>query len=80
MSCGISTYDKWNFKPQISSIFHFVQVSDSWLAHILGVNRDWIPQRIFLESDESFDKNLDRGKKLLISFVQAIGLLKNLKN
>ena len=31
--CGISTYDKWNFKPQISSIFHFDRVSDGeWLT------------------------------------------------
>ena len=38
-SCGISTYDKWNFKPQISSIFHFDWVSDSRVAqaHVLGV-------------------------------------------
>ena len=27
-SCGISTYDKWNFKPHISSIFHFDWVSE----------------------------------------------------
>ena len=26
-SCGISTYDNWNFKPQISSIFHFDRAS-----------------------------------------------------
>ena len=36
-SCGISTYDKWNFKPQISSIFHFDWVSDGQMAHVLGV-------------------------------------------
>ena len=34
---GISTYSKWNFKPQISSIFHFDRVSDGGMAHILGV-------------------------------------------
>ena len=28
-SCGISSYDKLNFKPQISSIFHFDRVSDN---------------------------------------------------
>ena len=38
-SCGICTYDKWNFKPQISSIFHFDWVSDGRMAHILGVNQ-----------------------------------------
>ena len=36
--CDVSTYDKWNFKPQISSIFHFERVSDGWMAHVLGVN------------------------------------------
>ena len=35
--CGISTQDKWNFKPQISSIFHFAQISDIRKAHVLGV-------------------------------------------
>ena len=36
-SCAISTtYDK-NFKPQISSIFHFDWVSDNGMAHVLGV-------------------------------------------
>ena len=35
-NCGISTYDKWNFKPQISSIFHFDPVSDGRMAHILS--------------------------------------------
>ena len=29
--------DKWNFKPQISSIFHFDRVSEGEMAHILGV-------------------------------------------
>ena len=37
-SCAISTYDKWNFKPQISSIFHFDRESDGEMAHMLGVN------------------------------------------
>ena len=36
-SCGISTYDKLKFKPQISSIFHFDQVIDGRMAHLLGV-------------------------------------------
>ena len=36
-SYGISTYDNWNFKPQISSIFHFDRVSDGQMAHILSV-------------------------------------------
>ena len=36
-SFGMSTYVKWNFKPQISSIFHFDQVSDGLMAHVLGV-------------------------------------------
>ena len=35
----ISTYNKWNFKPQILSIFHFDRVSDSRMAQVLGVNR-----------------------------------------
>ena len=36
-SCGISTYDQWNLKPQISSIFHFDRVSDGQMAHVLDV-------------------------------------------
>ena len=32
-----TTYDKWNLKPQISSIFHFDRVSDGQMSHILGV-------------------------------------------
>ena len=37
--CGISnsTYHKWMFKLQISSIFHFYWESESWMAHVLGV-------------------------------------------
>ena len=34
---ALSIYDKWNFKPQISSIFHFDRVSDGRMAHVLGV-------------------------------------------
>ena len=36
---GISkkTYDKWNFKPEVSSIFHFDRESDGRMAHVLGV-------------------------------------------
>ena len=33
----ISTYHKWMFKLQISSIFHFDRASDNWMAHVLGV-------------------------------------------
>ena len=36
-NCGVSTYYKGMFKPQISSIFHFDWVSDGWMAHMLGV-------------------------------------------
>ena len=36
-NCGKSTYDKWTFKPQFSSIFYFDRVSDSRMAHVLGV-------------------------------------------
>ena len=35
--CTVCTYAKCNFKPQISSIFHFDRVSDGWMAHLLGV-------------------------------------------
>ena len=38
-SCGIFTYDNWNFKPQISSIFQFDRASDGGMAHVLGVNK-----------------------------------------
>ena len=34
-SWGISTYDNWNFKSQISSIFHFDWAIDGRMAHIL---------------------------------------------
>ena len=37
--CGMSTYDKLNPKPQISSIFHFYQASDSRIVPIVGVNQ-----------------------------------------
>jgi hypothetical protein len=33
----LTTYDKWNLKPQISSIFHFDRVSDGQMARILGI-------------------------------------------
>ena len=36
-SCGISTYDNWDFKAQISSIFHIDQASDGRMAYVLGV-------------------------------------------
>ena len=38
-SCGISIYDKWNFKPQISSIFHFDRISDNCMVYVLGVKQ-----------------------------------------
>ena len=41
-SCGISTYDKLNFKPQISSIFHFDRASDGRMADALGVNEPFV--------------------------------------
>ena len=36
-SCGKSTHDQWNFKPQISSIFLFDRASDGRMAHVLGI-------------------------------------------
>ena len=36
-SCGLSTYDKWNSKPQISYIFNFDRVSDGRMAHVWNV-------------------------------------------
>ena len=33
-SFDISTYDKWNLKPQISSMFHFDWISDRPMAHV----------------------------------------------
>ena len=36
---GISSYDNWNFKPQISFIFHFERASESRMAHVLCVNK-----------------------------------------
>ena len=39
---GIYNYPKWNFKLQISSIFHFVLVNNGCFSHILCVKkRKW---------------------------------------
>ena len=35
--CGISTYHKWMFKQQISSIFNFRYVKEVWISGVLGV-------------------------------------------
>ena len=35
--CGISTYHKWMFKLQISSIFNFDRAHQSWISGLLGV-------------------------------------------
>ena len=45
LSLGISTYDNWNFKPQISSVFHFDQTSDGQMA-----------QAFFFHANPSFVK------------------------
>ena len=37
-TCGISTYDEWDCKPKMSSIVRFDWISDSQMAHVLGVN------------------------------------------
>ena len=34
-----STSDKWDFKPQISSIFHFYLLSDGGMDYVLGVKQ-----------------------------------------
>ena len=34
---SVSIHENWNFKPQISTIFHFDRASDSQMAHVLGV-------------------------------------------
>ena len=34
----VSTFGKWNFNSKKSSIFHFDQVTDKWIAPILCVN------------------------------------------
>ena len=36
--CGISTYHKWMFKLQISSIFNFDRAHQSWISGLLGVD------------------------------------------
>ena len=36
--CGVYSYDKWNFEPKISSLFHFGRVNDGWVSHIFCVN------------------------------------------
>ena len=48
--CGISTYHKWKFKLQISSIFNFDRAHQSWISGVLGVNCMYIRWfRIFLD-------------------------------
>ena len=36
-NCDACTYDKWNSKPQISTIFHFEYVNEAWISVVLGV-------------------------------------------
>ena len=38
-SCGISTYHKWMFKLQISTIFNFDWAHQSWISGVLGVKK-----------------------------------------
>ena len=45
--CGISTYHKWMFKLQISSIFNFDQAHQSWISGLLGVKRLWLKKYFF---------------------------------
>ena len=45
------TFDKWNFKPKISSIFHVDQVTDGWMSHVFGVK---LSLSIIFLSRESF--------------------------
>ena len=35
--CDLCTYNKWNFKPQISSIFNFEYKNEVWINGVLGV-------------------------------------------
>ena len=44
-------FDKWNFKPKISSIFHVDQVTDGWMSHVFGVK---LSLSIIFLSRESF--------------------------
>ena len=37
--CGISTYHKWMFKLQISSIFNFDRAHQRWISGLLGVKK-----------------------------------------
>ena len=39
--CDVCTYIKWNFKPQISPIFHIEYVNHVWISGVLGVNRQY---------------------------------------
>ena len=38
--CDVCTYIKWNFKPQISPIFHIEYVNQVWISGVLGVKAD----------------------------------------
>ena len=35
--CGVYVYDKWNFKPKISSTFHFEHVNEVYISGVFDV-------------------------------------------
>ena len=43
--CDVCKYDKWDFKPQISSIFNFEYVNEVWIRGVLGVRTIWEEQQ-----------------------------------
>ena len=65
--CGISTYDKWNFKPQILYIFHLDRASDGRMAHILSVNVKASALKSFLKEENDSMRKMS-GNRVPIIF------------
>ena len=70
--CAISTYHKWMFKLQISSMFNFDRAHQSWISGVLGV-KHWHGKTNYFQTWVSF-LILQKLKKHLVIWVT------NLKN
>ena len=49
--CGECYKNKWNFEPEISSIFHFELVNDGWISHILYVSKEKFTWKFYKKRD-----------------------------
>ena len=74
--CDVRSYDKWNFKSTISSLFHFDQVTDGWMSHVLGVklNLSIIVNIFFFVSRNSFSLTRFLSRVSLFSWNQKSSL------